>query len=270
MNRSDNLMVLLAGGDGSRMKQKSRVIPKPLLPVFDESLLRRHVLHAIDAGIREIVISTKPEWKGLFLEHLSVAQLDKKVKVYSNPQHKNGSLPALLYILEHTKSKMIVMSLADIFSFDNPYTSFVNLQNNYCFFGMSDHFDKVQLSHGGVIFTKDGMVRAIKEKPDLDNHNGYLWNGVSYFPSKLKTELELYLKKHPMNSPEGDFFEFWRRKGGNIKYKKCSDFINVNKLEDLLIASVYRLAETKSDTSVLRIADELRTNLLLKNKHDRE
>lgn len=262
MSKSDISLILLAGGEGTRMRQITIGVPKALLPIFDESLLQRHVVHASEAGIKQIIISTKPKWRETFIKHLSVTNLISKVKVISNSDHEHGSLPALLSVLRGIEFKYLLMSFVDIFSFDNPYINFMDVQKDSCVFGISDPFDEVQLSRGGIVFTKNNKVQSIRERPLKGNHKGYRWNGVSYFPKKLKTDLRLYLVDNPKDSPEGDFFEFWRSMGGKITYKKCSDFINVNTPEDLLLASLYNCALKSRSTTQLKVAEKLRRNSL--------
>lgn len=244
------------------MRQITSGIPKPLLPIFDESLLQRHVVYAREAGIKQIIISTKPKWREIFIKHLSVTNLESKVKVIPNSDHEYGSLPALLSVLREIEFKYLLMSFADIFSFDNPYINFMNVQKDSCVFGISDSFEEVQLSCGGIVFTENNKVQSIKERPLKGNHKGYRWNGVSYFPKKLKTDIRLFLMDNPKDSPGGDFFEFWRSKGGNITYKKCSDFINVNTPEDLLLASLYNHALKNKDATLLKVANKFRRNIL--------
>src|SRR5439155_6392069 len=50
--------VVLAGGEGTRLRPYTRVLPKPLLPVGDRPILEVIVGQLRDAGIEEIVIAT--------------------------------------------------------------------------------------------------------------------------------------------------------------------------------------------------------------------
>jgi mannose-1-phosphate guanylyltransferase len=49
--------VILAGGLGRRLEPFTRVIPKPLLPVGNRSVLEIQILHLRDSGVREIYLA---------------------------------------------------------------------------------------------------------------------------------------------------------------------------------------------------------------------
>ena len=50
--------VILAGGLGSRLKPFSRVIPKPLLPIGESSVLETQILSLKKYGVTEVIIAT--------------------------------------------------------------------------------------------------------------------------------------------------------------------------------------------------------------------
>jgi NDP-mannose synthase len=50
--------VILAGGLGTRLKPFSQVIPKPLLPIGDSSVIETQILNLKKNGVTEIVIAT--------------------------------------------------------------------------------------------------------------------------------------------------------------------------------------------------------------------
>ena len=43
----------------------------------------------------------------------------------------------------------------------------------------------------------------------------------------------------------------------------CSDFININEPQDLIVASLYRIGEVSNDSSKIKIAKRLREKFLL-------
>jgi len=258
MLKTDISLILLAGGEGSRMKQLTSGIPKSLLPVYDESLLQRHIRQAKEAGIKRVLVSTRPEWINIFLDHLSNIKLNKNIKIFPNSEHKYGSLPALLTAATETGTSYLLMSFVDIFSFENPYIIFTDDLNSKCVLGVSQHFDLLELARGGIVFTKNKHVQLIKELPLKNTRNGYRWNGLCLFSYDLIKDLRFFLKNYPKNSPEGDFFEFWRSKENIITYKICSDFLNVNTPQDLLVASLYNYSFCTNNKNAIKIAAKLR------------
>lgn len=50
--------VILAGGLGSRLRPFTQIIPKPLLPVGDRSVMEIQIAHLRESGVREVFLAT--------------------------------------------------------------------------------------------------------------------------------------------------------------------------------------------------------------------
>jgi len=58
-NRRDNLMVIMAGGKGTRLHPHTQVCPKPMLPVGGKPMLEHIISHACNEGFSHFVLAIK-------------------------------------------------------------------------------------------------------------------------------------------------------------------------------------------------------------------
>ncbi len=261
MANNDFTLIILAGGDGTRMRPANLITPKPLLAIYDEPLLIRQIRQANEAGISKILVSTN------LRDHTHIKQIlslyDIKAKVLENKKHKEGSLPALNFAIEKTSTPKILMSFADIYFFNNPFPKFISINKHSL--GISKAFNERELSFGGIVSVKESVIQKIVEMPIKNNTKGYRWNGLALFDHIDRSSLKEFLKDNKSNSPEGNFFEYLRtEKKIDFSGIECSDFINVNDADNLLVAAIYRLSEIEKDKRFLTLADQTR-NLVLKN-----
>lgn len=257
----DNItLVLLAGGDGSRMGFLTSVTPKPLLPVFDGLIIIRQINQAIDAGIKRVVVSVTSEIYSHMKKVLSESNL-VGIKVVNNPHHKLDSLSALFYVMKSLSTDKLIMSFGDIFFLENPYKKFLKSVrvNKQCLLGISPPINRSELSSGGIVFLNDkNKVNRIAETPIKNNKNGVRWNGLVCFDAKYKNNLKAFLNKVPRNTPEGDFFEHLI-KDNDVLFRGIPGpyFININKPEDLLKASLCRFIELRGNSEIRKLIYKL-------------
>lgn len=272
--------ILLAGGIGSRMKQLGRYFCKASLVSYNQTLLLRMIDQLVIAGFRKMIVTTSDRF---FPEIVRLVGIYRKefeeryegdpvrIDVVNNPRHSIGSLEALHYILESVYTKQCLMCLSDIFYPENPFHEFRNKcveQTDY--FGVSPFFDPCELSMGGIVYCKETTIESILEAPlkDLSPEKAMRWSGLALFdPQEIREEFDEFLQCAPAASPEGDLFEFRRKRGRHIATVPTPDFINVNSEDHLLLVSL--LAASKGlgnnpNVSDLtdRLAYELRHSIL--------
>jgi choline kinase len=84
--------VILAAGEGSRLRTDSAPLPKPLVPLFGRTLLERAVLRSMHAGVRRVVVvlgyasdRLRPVLDGL------ERRLDVTIETVENPDWRAGN-----------------------------------------------------------------------------------------------------------------------------------------------------------------------------------
>ena len=153
------------------------------------------------------------------------------------------------------------MSFADIYFLNNPFFKFKNTDRHSL--GISKAFYKKELALGGIIFMQASSIEKIIEMPVKNNTKGYRWNGLALFDEIDHDDLKKFLGDNRLDSPEGDFFEYLRtKKKVDFSGIECSDFINVNRPDNLLVAAMYRLSEIKKDKQLLLLANKTRMQIL--------
>ncbi len=87
--------VILAGGEGTRLRPVTYEIPKPLIPVQGKPILTWQVEWLARAGVRHILVSISPRWQSAFetwLANFSTAPARIEFFVETEPMGTMGAL----------------------------------------------------------------------------------------------------------------------------------------------------------------------------------
>ncbi|MBI5066065.1 NTP transferase domain-containing protein [Candidatus Woesearchaeota archaeon] len=87
--------VILAGGTGSRLNELTKITNKHLLPVYDKPMIYYPLEKLANAGIKEIVIVTGPEYSGHFVNLLGNGEEFKVNLTYRYQKEAGGIAQAL-------------------------------------------------------------------------------------------------------------------------------------------------------------------------------
>lgn len=150
------VLIILAGGKGSRLGEIGAVVPKSLFPVFDEPLLFRQIRQSLKADFQKIYISTRKEYIEQFGQGINnFFPNDKdKIAVVENAAHDKGVLYALLNLVQITGVSEALISLGDIYFLENPFLNFKQSSlTGVKVFAMRPQ-DKRDLSLGGIVFNQ--------------------------------------------------------------------------------------------------------------------
>lgn len=267
-------LIILAGGKGERMGYKTHFSAKPAFLAYDRPVLTRLIEQAWEVNFREIYISTNPAFFSQIqslVSSLGLKSSKTTIKVIKSQTHALGSLEALENVLRLVKNSRCLMCLGDIFFLANPFPSlvpYISKEINYL--GVAEPFDIRELAMGGIIHCQGKKITSIAELPQKDNQKGLRWSGLALFNRKQVKDLNNFLSQSPPGSPEGDFFEFYRKQGNSIYVIPGPDFVNVNTADDLLLAYLYAAQEAyqkkaKLNQHLRELIQALRINILSKS-----
>jgi len=174
-------VVILAGGQGSRLRPYTVALPKPLLPVGDIPILEIIIRQLKHGGFKDIVIATG------YLAELIEAYFGKGEKWGVNIRYVHEDKPlgtaGALKLIKQTTDHFLVLN-GDLLT-DMNYAAFLKWHIKRS--DMASLVIKERRMKGdfGVIEVgKDHEMKAYHEKPE---HTSFVSIGVNAFNKKVKT-----------------------------------------------------------------------------------
>ncbi len=156
--------VILAGGLGTRLRPLTTAIPKPLLPIGEQSLLEIQIINLAKTGVKEIYIATN--YKASYIEKFIGDGSNYGVSVkFSKEDMPLGTCGPLSRLKNDLDKPFFVMN-GDILS----NIDFKRLYD----FGMSQKTDFTVVTKNirtpfnyGSVKVENNLIVNVEEKPDL-------------------------------------------------------------------------------------------------------
>jgi UDP-N-acetylglucosamine diphosphorylase / glucose-1-phosphate thymidylyltransferase / UDP-N-acetylgalactosamine diphosphorylase / glucosamine-1-phosphate N-acetyltransferase / galactosamine-1-phosphate N-acetyltransferase len=183
--------VILAAGEGTRMRPLTYERPKPLIPICGKPLLE-HIVAALPASVDEliIVVSYKAD---MVREHCGSKFLGRSVSYVTQENPKGGTADALWAVKDLITGKFLVMYGDDIHG-AKALAEVVGKAH-----GMLAARSDTPSKFGVLDLNADGTLQAIVEKPEhppsnFVNIGGFvLTPDIFNFPAPLSAAGEYYL-----------------------------------------------------------------------------
>ncbi len=105
--------IILAGGSGTRLRPATVPVSKQLLPVYDKPMIYYPLSVYLQAGIRDILIITKPEEQELFKRSLGDGSSYGAALTYATQSQPNGLAEAFLIGEEFVNGSAAALILGD-------------------------------------------------------------------------------------------------------------------------------------------------------------
>jgi len=188
-DRKDMPVVIMAGGEGSRLKPFTNILPKPLIPLNDKTVIEKILDSFTDSGFQNFFLTVNFKGKILkaFFEELepdySIGFVEETTPL--------GTAGSLQMLQEELKSTFLLTNCDVILDLD--HGDLIDFHNkNNCEITLVASAKKLTIPYGACEIDKKGFLSKIIEKPSLD----YLINAGLYVlePSVLK------------EIPDGQFF----------------------------------------------------------------
>ncbi len=176
--------IILAGGTGSRLSPITNVVNKHLIPIYDKPMIFYPLATLLSAGIKEILIITRPTDSNLFASLLGNGEelgISIKYAVQPNP---GGLAEAFVIGRDFIAGRPSCLILGDnVFHGSGLGRQLVEHQN---VIGAQIFAYKVSnpQAYGVVQFGKSGEVISIEEKPENPKSN-YAIPGLYFFDKEV-------------------------------------------------------------------------------------
>lgn len=173
--------IILAGGNGTRLRPLTRIASKQLLPVYDKPMVYYPLLTLLKAGIKDILIIVAPEYAGQFLKLLGSGK-EYGARFTYEIQDSPIGLPDAFILGENFIGKdNVVLILGDNIFEDNLSKYIKNFKNGGKVF--AKHVNDPE-RYGVVEFDKNMKVLSIEEKPAKPKSN-YIIPGIYIFDNRV-------------------------------------------------------------------------------------
>lgn len=158
--------VILAGGLGTRLKPFTEIIPKPLLPIGEKSVLEIQIERLKKSGFSEIILATN--YKSEYISNFFGDGSRYGVKLIISKEDKPLGTVGPLTLLKDQLTEPFLMMNGDILTlldFKEMY-DFALSNNTFLTIGIKEYL--IPFAFGNVYFKGD-YVTGIEEKPDIRN-----------------------------------------------------------------------------------------------------
>ncbi len=207
--------VILAGGQGTRLRPLTLVTNKHLLPVYDKPMIVHPLETLKSLGIKDILIVTGGEYMADFMRFLGSGEKFGVRLTYKIQDKALGIAHALLQAEDFLRGeKKVVAILGDnIFEKIEIDDDLLNDEDNAIIFLKEvEHPERF----GTAVFDSNGKLIAIEEKPKVPKSK-YAVTGLYIYPNDVFDFIKT-LKPSARGELEITDVNNWYLKQGRLKY----------------------------------------------------
>lgn len=164
-------IVIMAGGLGTRLKPYTNILPKPLLPFENKTIIENVIDTFLNYGIKKFVISLN--YKNILIKSF-FKELNSNYKISFLEEKKPLGTAGVLFKLRNSNKKFIVSNCDTIINLNyNNLIDFHEKTNSDLTVVVSPQINKIPY---GVCKISDTQLQTITEKPEKN----YLANAGLY------------------------------------------------------------------------------------------
>jgi NDP-sugar pyrophosphorylase family protein len=214
--------VILAGGLGSRLRPFTEVIPKPLLPIGEKSVLEIQIERLRQYGVEEVILATN--YKADYLERFIGTGEQYGVRVTISKETKPLGTAGPLTLLSDRLSDPFLVMNGDILTLLDfgAFRAFAAASGAWLVLAIRRHI--TPYSFGNIFFDGE-RVTGIEEKPDIVR---YILSGIYFMrpevlgviPASTYFGMDMLIK------------EMLRRGLPVVKYEMSEYWLDIGQISD--------------------------------------
>jgi len=206
-------IVVMAGGKGTRLKPFTNIIPKPLLPFNDKTIIDNIIDRFYKNGSRDFYISVN--YKSDLIKHHFKTNQHNQFNIHFIEENKPLGTAGSLRLMKDMIKGTFIMTNCDII-IDQDYNEIFNYhKNNKNDLTLVSVLKKISIPYGTVNTSENGILESIEEKPELI----FQMNSGLYFIEDYLLEDIPIDTKYDMT----DMIESIKRENGRIGVFPISD-----------------------------------------------
>ena len=233
-------VVILAGGEGKRLRALGQVLPKCLLPVFDKPLLIHQIEQCAQAGVREVLVSMSAVFETSVRSALSLYTPPQGMTItcLAEPEPL-GPVVGLLSLVPWLEGEAALVLLGDeYYEHSSPFLSLAHRTAvPDLLLGVIPNSAPHRILCN-VVTDAAGRVLSLREKPTLDQLVGCTrWCGFSGFRAGLLESVAQESVRQCVHL--GDLLSFLLTRGSRgeaLEFREVH--LNLNTADDALMASL--------------------------------
>ncbi len=198
-------VIIMAGGKGTRLLPLTKVIPKPLVPFNNKTIIENIMDQFVDSGYDEYIVTLNYKAE-MIIEYLKNLEYDVS---YIVEDKFLGTAGGIKLLDEKIISEPFFVSNCDILLNVDFYEAMESHKKNEVDITIFGSLENIDISYGILESAEDGEFERIKEKPNLS----YLVNTGIYILNP--TVIDLVNDRESIDMP--DLINRAKKRGMKVK-----------------------------------------------------
>lgn len=158
-------VVILAGGEGTRLKPLTNIIPKPLVPVGEMPIIDHILINFQSIGVKNFYLMVN--YKSDMIKNYLRDKKNRKIKIEYISEEKPLGTAGSLYFLRKKIDKTFFVTNCDILIDDDYYEFYKHHKDSGNEMTIIGALKQYSIPYGTLEIKKGSILKKIREKPEV-------------------------------------------------------------------------------------------------------